>query len=600
MNIALLTILLSVFSFTTLSAQDAPSTLGVAKTRLKASMKEVKDPQLQKLGQDALKKIDRAHKDPKKADAALHAVNKVLAVIKQKHIHTVSTSSSGKSCDVRDEISELDSQVKACCTDIKRLLTELLNFVHTAYPCDPIIPIDTVPVLLAESGKYCVTTDLTYTGPGAAIQVSASNVHINFHNHDLTLTDPAAIGILVENASEFVLENDSIQGTSIFKTSTSAAVSLLGVNKATLRNVFTKNTTKGLFLVDCTDVLVEFCHFDSHEGTITPIFPSPATLVGTGDGAGVFVSGSNGVTVDTCTFVGANLGSDPTRTGFGVHIEENAKNFTLKDSAFSNLLGSIHAVSVDGVLVENCTFNASTVSNFNIAQFGSCELGTVADNVIIRNATFTQSQVVQGFDGLLFVAGSGCLLEDIVVNSSSQDIQTYSPAAIHIGNQSCGNYSNLVGRNCIVTGTNGRSLYIDNGSNIVFEDSQFSGASVANVYMNAATSSSIRNSTIFNGSSGVIISNPTSSGAQGNAIENCLVYNNTNYGIEVLDQNKHHLSGNHAWSNATGIYLLYAGFTETYNNTSCKNTTQSCNNVTPSQLPGASPILAGSNVCCTP
>lgn len=603
-------ILLSIFSFAALFGDNAPSSLDVARGRLKTTMKDLKDPQLQKLAYETLKKVDAARKDPKQAEKALHAVNKALAVIKQKHTHSISTSSfrssrstrsSGTDCNARDEISDLDSQFKHCCQDIKRLLTEVISSINKEFPCDMVMPIDEVPIVISQSGKYCVTTDLTYTGPGAAIQVSASNVTINFHEHDLILTDPNAIGILVESANEFVLENDAIYGTSIFKTQTSAAVALFGVNKATLRNIFTMNTTKGIYIQDSTDIRVEFCHLEAHEGSIAPTFPSPYTLAGTGNGAGIWIGGSDGVYVDSCTFIGADLGFDPARTSFGIHIEEFSKNIELTNSTFNNELGSIHAIDVIGMLVDNCVATASTVSNFNIAQFGSCTSGEVASDLIIRNSTFTQSQSNHGFDGLLFLSGTDCLLENVIVDSSSQDLNNYLPAAIHIGNQNCSTYSNLVARNCVVQGVNGRTLYLDNASKIVFEGSQITGASVsANVYLNAADSSTIRNCQIFNGNSGVILANPTGSGVPGNSIENCLIYDNTNFGIQGTDQNKNHISGNHVWGNSTGIFLTFPGVSETYYNTSCNNTTNSCHNVTPSQLPGASPIVAGSNVCCTP
>ncbi len=603
-------ILLTLFSFATLFGDNGPSSLDVARGRLKTAMRELKDPQLQKLAKETLKKVDAVRKDPKQAEKALHAVNKTLAVIKQKHTHSIntssfrssrSTSSSGTGCNGRDEISDLESEFKSCCTGIKRLLTELISQINKEFPCDMVMPIDEVPIVISQSGKYCVTTDLTYTGPGAAIQVSANDVTINFHEHDLILTDPNAIGILVENANEFVLENDAIYGTAIFKSSTSAAVALFGVNKATLRNIFTMNTTKGIYIQDSTDVRVEFCHLEAHEGSIAPMFPSPYTLAGTGNGAGMWVAASSGVYVDSCTFVGADLGYDPARTSFGLHVEETSKNVQLTNSTFNNLLGSIHATNVIGMLVDSCVATASTVSNFNIAQFGSCTSGEVASDLIIRNSTFTQSQSNQGFDGLLFLSGSNCLLENVIVDSSSKDLNNYLPSAIHIGNQNCSGYSNLVAHNCVVQGVNGRTLYLDNASKVVFEDSQISGANgFANVYLNAADSSSIRNCQIFNGSSGVIVSNPISSGVPGNSIENCLIYDNTNYGIQVLDQNMNYISGNHVWGNSTGIYLTFAGVTKAYYNTSCNNTVNSCHNVSPSQLPGASPIVAGSNVCCTP
>lgn len=572
--------------------------------------------------------VDQGSKaDPTEVNKTLISVKKLLSYLKQKKSTNKKHFSSSSSeeaigCDVCSELSELESEVAKCCKEIKGQIYTLLRFVKDEFVCNAPIAINYVPFVINEPGKYCVTKDLVYSGSAAAITVNASNVTINFHNHSLTLNNSAAIGVLAQNVSEFTLENDVIQGAALYKTATSAAVSLIDVEKATLSNIYTLNTTKGVRLENCTDVLIENSLLRAHEGLVLPApgiisSVSPQTI-----GAGIWVFASTHIVVDGCTLEGADL-SSPLATGEAsnaILVEGPSSDLIIRNATFSNWLSTMTLNQVTGVLIENCMAEASSLSTSNLLELGS--MSSQANDIIIRNATFRQETAVPGFDGLLFLNGSGCLMENVVIDVTTEndtDVSPYYPGAIHVGCAVNGHvsctpmlaYSDILAKNCIVKGENQYGLLVENGSDITFTDSQFTDASLANIFLDGAVD--VNHISIF-GAHGCIIKNSTISSATGsgngilinagadtNAIVRCDVSDNSQNGIVVSQYaHKTQLIGNSVFDNVgIGIENDEAS-TATFFNTSCSNIGANCagtSGVTPSQAQGAAAV-AGSNICC--
>ncbi len=561
-----------------------------------------------------------SHADPFAVKKSLNSVKKLLDFLKQKQIrlkeHYSSISSIGiDGCDVCSELSHLESEVSKCCKAIKAQIYDLLRYLKEEFPCDSPTPISCVPYTITESGKYCVTCDLVYNGTMAAITVAADNVTLNFHNHSLTINQPGAQGVKAENVSEFVLENDIIKGASPFKTATSAAVWLVNVEKATLSNIYTFNTTKGVKIENSTDVRIENSLMQWHEGLS---MPTTATI-----GAGVWIDTSIAVTIDGCTFVGAAL-EEPlpeAEASNALYVQGASEAITVKNSNFNNWLSTITLNQVTGVLIENCEAVASSLSANNLLQVGSME--QQANDIIIRNTTFRQATQVPGFDGLFFLNGSGCLMENVIVDVATVndgDDNPYFPGAIHIGcavngHVSCDPYlaySNILAKSCIVKGQNEYGLFVENGSFITFVDSQFRGASLVNVYLNGAVDPDTHES--LYGAYGCVIQDSTitdatgtgqgvliNSGADANAVIKNDISHNGNNGLVIAQYAyNNHINGNSVFGNGSyGIENLDVT-TATYFNISCNNAADNCIGVVPEQPPGFTPSVAGSNICCTP
>ncbi|MCE5294266.1 MAG: right-handed parallel beta-helix repeat-containing protein [Chlamydiales bacterium] len=558
--------------------------------------------------------------NPIEINKALSSVNKVLNQAKHKHykpkhkIHHVSSSdSSDADCNFCPQISELESEVAKCCSAIKTQIIALLRFIQAEFPCDAHIAINNVPYVISQSGKYCVTRNLVYNGSDAAITVNANNVTINFENHSLTLNDPAAQGILVQDVSEFTLENDIITGSSLFRTSTSAAVALVGVQKATLTNIYTANTTKGVMIEGSNDVRIENAFFQNHEGLAT----TSATI-----GAGVWVDASSSVTIEASRFVGANLHA-PLPAGEAsnaILVQGDSSNVTVQNSSFTNWLSTMTFNQINGALIDHCTVQASGLSTSNMLQLGS--MTTEANDITIMSSTFTQNTQSPGFDGMLFLNGSGCMMEDVIVDVTTvndTDVNPYFPGAVHVGcaingHQVCSPilaYDNILAKNCIIKGVNQYGLLVENGAFVTFTDSQFTDASVANIFLDGAVDPTfhqstfgargcvIKDSTITSSTGNGVLLNP---GADTNAIIDCDISNNGTNGIVVSQYaHKSHIRGNSIHGNGSTGITSNEGTTAAYFNTSCKNTGTDCVGITPAQQPtGPGAPVAGSNICCTP
>lgn len=446
------------------------------------------------------------------------------------------------------------SDFDIACNQVAGQFSAVTGLVTSSLPIDQLLIINRLPYTVSEPGTYTVLRNLTYNGTGPAITVTANNVSINFQNHTLTLNNSQAIGVYAEKVSEFILENNIVQGASY------AGVHLVDVSKAAINNLYTTNNPYGALFENCDDVQLFNSQF-------------------TGD-SGVWVNSSSHVQVDACTFSGSG-------TAVGLHVEGSSGDVIVSNTNFSNYLSTLYIAQVDGMVIDHCQATASPASNQSLVQLGTST--TSANDIIIKNSTFIKNEDTEGFDGILALGGSGCLLENVIIDTAS------ATGAIHIAG-----YQDLSGNGCTIKGPNLHGILIENGSKIVFNESQISGATVHNIHMMNATSCLVKNCMVFDGNSGIHIDNSNGGGA--NSIRNSFVFNNTNSGITVLDMAKNSIFGNYLWGNDVGLEIASTYYTEAFFNTSCNNKSQNCSNVYPSQVPGGTPpgtsSVAGSNLCC--
>ncbi len=520
--------------------------------------------------------------------AAQH--KKKHAKIKKPH---GSSSSSSRSCDICGDVKEIDSDVHHCCNRIKQEINEVIQFVNTSLPCDMTQVIDHVPIVISKSGKYCVIKDLVYNGSDAAITVTADNVSINFHNNSLTLTDSQAQGVLAENVSEFTLENDVIKGASIFKTATSAAIHLAGVKKATLSNLYTLNTTKGIFIEDSSDIKVLNTHLEAHESS--DLAPPTAALVAfnSADGAGIWIQGSIGVTVDGCDFESPVTDYNPNRVNVAFHVEGESENIMLTNCNFSEWFCTVNVLKVDDLLIDHCNMKASIFSSFHAIQLGDCAEGNTANDIIIRNTNIKKYPTeVVNFEGIFLVNGSGCLIENVVCDPASFQYN-YTAASLHVGLAECATYSDVQVRDSVFCGFSTDAVNIESGRDVSIENCQLT-AFGNGVNMSDAEGCLIKNCVINAEDIGVHLNTSGKNAIIGNQI-----WGAGRYGILVEDNAGNHISGNSVYSNDTGISIGSGSITEVYFNTACNNGLD-CENVPSIQ---AQPIgmlpVAGSNICCS-
>ncbi len=499
---------------------------------------------------------------------------------------------SDSSCDVCKEVSELDSEASSFCHDVKKDIDKVFEALENTIGCDATMAISEVPVVISQPGKYCVTQDLVYNGSLAAITVTANNVSINFYNHSLTLTNENAQGIFVQNASEFTLENDIIQGSSLFQTDTSAAIYLSNVSKAHLVNLYTMNTTKGIWIQNSSDVLIERSFLEAHESSdfIPPVAPF-ATTSNPNNGGGVRIENSSGITVDKTVFLAPTL-EDQYQTDVAFYVV-GSSNITLKNSQIYNWLSSIDALSVDGFLIEGCEAIANVYSENHLVQLGDVAAGSVAHDIIIRNSIFNKAlSEAPDFDGIMLVQGSGCLIEDVVVDTVCFESLT-TPGALHIGNGEFA-FSEVVVSRSVFSGYNTYTVMIENGLDVTIRDSQITSDDLTALMMTGAANCVVKNCFINGVDYGVRLDTTGK-----NAIINCQITGAATTGIVVLDSAGNNISGNSVFGNYNGIDFSASTDVEAYFNVSCNNRNMDCNAVLQDQLPGDTPVFAGSNVCCS-
>ncbi len=515
-------------------------------------------------------------------------------------------SSSSCTCSVRDEVSELHSDVKNCCTKLKEDIAEIFDTLNATSPCSQVQVIDMVPFVITTSGKYCVTKDLVYNGAGAAITVQADDVSINFHNHSLTLTNSAAEGILVQDVREFTLENDMIAGSSIFRTPTSAAIHLQRVTKATLKELYTLNTTKGIFIEDSRAVDVLHAHLEAHESddTTPPSGPSiaPLTIVNNAVGAGIWIQNSQDVSVQDCHFQSPDLDFSAVRVNVAFHVEGDSENISLLGSTFSEWYSSINVLKVNNLLVDGCDIKAATNSSLHGIQIGDCLEGNSANGIIIQNTNIRKYPTEQiNFEGIFLVNGSGCEITNVTVNPASFQYY-YSAAPLHVGLFDCGTYSDVVVKNSVFGGINSMVVNLESARNVLIENCKLTGQNFEDPIVNLLDAEGcwIKDCSISDGVVGVYFNNTSGM----NSVTGCQIWNQSNCGILVTESegaSPNHISNNSLFNNGTGISIPVGSRTEVFFNTSCNNTLDCQNPNTTffiAQQPGDSPVAAGFNLCC--
>lgn len=455
--------------------------------------------------------------------------------------------------------------------------------------CDRTHVISRVPYTITESGKYCIRRDLTYTGTGSAIIVEADNVTINFANHSLFLESSAATGVLAVDVEELTILNDKISTPLLSTLNTSNAIHLIEVRKARIDNILTENTFYGLHVENSSDITETNSQHLNHYAGISA--------------NAIRIEGSTGIKLENIYVEG--VFPDPNNGGSGINFTGDLnRNVLLRNLQFNNVDTAILFSNVDGVVAENIEVIAAPIAVFNALQFGTANEETVVKNIIFTNTVISNADAVPAWDGVTLIQAFNIEFVNFVIDTNTRlDESTgYQPAAIHIGcgeNSGCEPFlssENIIFRNTLIGGGNDVGFYVEQGSNIIFDEGEITGSFLANVLFDTAQMSVIKNSLIGDGpANGIVLEE----GSNDNSILNNTVARNNIGLLVVLGALRNHLEHNNVYSNnATGI-LNQELTSEIYFNTSCNNFAN-CLGIQPTlvQSPGDTPVNAGSNLCC--
>jgi len=445
-----------------------------------------------------------------------------------------------------------------------------------------------IPFTITKSGEYELTENVSLSGSGNAITIKANNVKLNLGSFSITLTNPAANGVLVEGCSEFVIESDSIHNTSSGN-QTGCGILVRNVQKGLISGVFTKNHADGLRIKNSSDIRVQSSGFSHAKSN------------------GASVINSKNVVFDACVFDGSKHGL----TFSGANQDCSVLHSMFPSSKFTNLL----VQQMSGMLVQDCSFSEvdGNSKKPSLVQFGDKDPTQTCKDVILKNCTIVNKSTNTAPEGLGIYQGSGFLVESCVIDTTNvgQD-----PAAdlsgIHISNPGLGTIaSNVIVRNCVIQGSPTDGIYPDTGpgggagsSGVLIEGCLVSGALKDGIFLAGTSASTVRDCTVVNnGTNGIFLGETCVSNAVvGNTVASngfaiigsSLLPQGAGIGI-TSDSSKNTVQYNQVFSNANnGINDLGAGDTFYYN-TAYNNPTNYSAGILNVSTPGAA-AKAGENI----
>ena len=300
----------------------------------------------------------------------------------------------------KDLQNNVDGKTNSCCEKLRHELCKLK-------PCGDQHVIDKVPAVIDKPGKWCVKRNLEFTGTGNAITIAANNVTLNFGDHNLLIPSVGAVGIFADGVSELVILNDKISCPTVSTDPTVLAIHLLNCDKVTVDNVFTQNTFQGIFVENSTDVFITRSRFKDHVGGL-----------GTNDtnSNGLKASGSTAVVIEESTFTGGGANPGLANETNGAQFNNGCTNCHVSNCQFAPVDTGIFAQQIDGLIVENSTFESTLETGFSLMYTGG--ESTLGNDVMIRNCTFNSNGNVVGGGGIYLQSGANYIIEDVRINSN--------------------------------------------------------------------------------------------------------------------------------------------------------------------------------------
>jgi len=204
-----------------------------------------------------------------------------------------------------------------------------------------------LPYLIAQPGEYCVNSNLTYAGTGAAIVISnVSNVKLRFNTASLTLTHADATGIIIENSEEILVESDAIENIALNSTGYGIFVDQSKV--ITLNNLLLRNHFQGVRITGSRTVTMNDCSVEEAHN------------------AGAFVELSRTIIFNRVVF---------SANAIGLHFSGTPATATtpttgceVNECSFFNSTGTaeLYAQQITGLTIRGCTFDTSQVTTDSI------------------------------------------------------------------------------------------------------------------------------------------------------------------------------------------------------------------------------------------
>ena len=325
--------------------------------------------------------------------------------------------------------------------------------------CRDIKVIDSVPYFITESGKYCVSNDLLYTGldpTSSAISISANNVEVDFNGHILSISSTEVTGISILDSDNVLIKNGTLVLVNI--------VPPISVGE-------------GFLITNSDDVILDNFYISSFRRNITVVNSTQISILGGRN--------ENAANFNVAAFnvVGLRIekGFYTNPIDFGGLLLQPASNVTIYDTDFFN-------ADIFYVAGSNSSFDKIRVNIVDVDYiYGAIQLGAGSEDpllslgvrdLIIKDSTFVnKSNQSVGPASMFIVNGKNIIVSDSVlsmdpsIGSVGENSQT---AMLTIGTSDDPRLAGLIGSNSIGEGI----LYT---SNITIKNNTLSGSATYGV-----------------------------------------------------------------------------------------------------------------------
>jgi parallel beta-helix repeat protein len=319
--------------------------------------------------------------------------------------------------------------------------------MKTLAQIEPRTPISSLPFTISNPGSYYVTTNLTYTGSGNGISITASNVTLDLNGFILQGTPNSSDGILVTGGVNVAIRNGALTGwgSSALDTQSDPKGLVVERVRAYANNNGFNVTCTGFTVRDCV------CESNSYDG-IYGSGSSGNSVGGTISGCTVVGNKNAGLecyygTVKDCMIISNSLAGIFTRFSqmSGCNIQNcgtngscygiDAGNCDIRDCHIQNCVGygiyQIDSCRISDCYISSCSYNG--IQAFNSSQINNCHVefcggigiyapaGSVVHNCHVNGSG---NYGIEAFSSTV----SGCTIENcaksgIYVNAAGSLIQ---------------------------------------------------------------------------------------------------------------------------------------------------------------------------------
>jgi hypothetical protein len=437
-----------------------------------------------------------------------------------------------------------------------------------------------LPYIISQPGHYCVNTNLTYIGTGAAISIiNVENVKLTFNTATLTLTNASATGISVLNATEVTIEGDSIKNIAV--TPTGYGIDIQQSDAVTLNNLVLISHFDGLHIISSTTVAAKNLSIERCGNT------------------GAFVQTSKNINFEQVAFnanaIGLHFYGDATTTP--------NKDCTVSNGTFLNSTGthSLFAQQIIGLLVDNCSCSLDALNvAVTLAQFGdTSNASLIAHDVIIQNSIFAHSvsatglrfQQARRFTLDTVVVSTGGFFNNMSVVDSEQGVIIHGECSgsIDVVNSSfISLIENVIGRSLSLNGsTTGKNCNSNTVSKNTIKSSLFlNGSDSGNCNSNFISENtllflSLSGFNLGNCNDNFVSENTATQGiglsgdSNGNCLRNTISKNNVGSNVSLSGSSSGNCNGNAVSQNTIRFGISLSGFSGNCNSNSVSQNTTS-------------------------